>query len=177
VAPEDLNTDAWVEIITAAHRAGLRSSSVLFYGHMETAEERIAHLRTLMSIQSRTGGFTEFVPIPLPGRGVPLMSGRAPLDEHRAMFAVSRLMLSGVIPHIQVPWTRLGIDGAKVMLRSGGDDLGGTLLDGRVLPAVGAENGLTLPLADARRLAHNMFRTFRQRLTDYSEPDGDRKAT
>ncbi|WP_411719613.1 7,8-didemethyl-8-hydroxy-5-deazariboflavin synthase CofG [Mycetocola sp.] len=175
VAPEDLNTDAWVDIITAAHRAGLRSSSVLFYGHVETAEERIAHLRTLMSIQSRTGGFTEFVPIPLPGHGVPLVPGRAPIDEHRAMFAVSRLMLSGVIPHIQVPWTRLGIDGAEAMLRSGGDDLGGTLLDGRVLPAVGAESGLTLPLADARRLAHHMFRPFRQRLTDYREPDGDRR--
>lgn len=177
VAPEDLNTDAWVDIITAAHGAGLRSSSVLFYGHVETAEERVAHLRTLMSIQSRTGGFTEFVPIPLPGHGVPLVSGRAPLDEHRAMFAVSRLMLSGVIPHIQVPWTRLGIDGAKAMLGSGGDDLGGTLLDGRVLPAVGAESGLTLSVADARRVAHRMFRTFRQRLTDYSEPDGDRKAS
>ncbi|WP_285313484.1 7,8-didemethyl-8-hydroxy-5-deazariboflavin synthase CofG [Pseudarthrobacter sp. fls2-241-R2A-168] len=177
VAPEDLDTDEWVEIISAAHRLGLRSSSVMFYGHIESAEERVAHLRALMRIQSQTGGFTEFVPIPLPGHGNPLVPSRAPLDEHRAMFAVSRLMLSGVIPHIQVAWTRLGIDGAKAMLRCGGDDLGGTLLDGRVLPAVGAESGLTLPLADARRLAHQMFRSFRQRLTDYREPDADRKAS
>jgi 7,8-didemethyl-8-hydroxy-5-deazariboflavin synthase CofG subunit len=175
VAPDDINTDAWVDIISAAHGAGLRSSSVLFYGHVETAEERIAHLRTLISIQSRTGGFTEFVPMPLPGSGVPLVSGRAPLDEHRAMFAVSRLMLSGVIPNIQVAWTRFGIDGAEAMLKSGGNDLGGTLLDGRVLPGVGAESGLTLSVADARRVAHRMFRTFRQRLTDYSEPDANRK--
>jgi 2-iminoacetate synthase ThiH len=119
IAPGDLEIDRWVEGITAAHRAGFRSTSVLFYGHVETAEERIAHLRRLREIQGRTGGFTEFVPIPLPGAagGVPLVAGRATIDEHRAMVAVSRLMLSGSIPHIQIPWTRVGRDAAAILLR------------------------------------------------------------
>lgn len=169
VAPGDLAIDRWVEGITAAHRAGLRSTSVLFYGHVETAAERIAHLRGLRAIQDRTGGFTEFVPIPLPGPagGVPLVTGRAALDEHRAMVAVSRLALSGSIPHVQIPWTRVGRESAVVLLQSGGDDLGGTLLDGRVKPEAGIEFGLELPVTDAAAIAARLFRPFRLRTTDY----------
>jgi FO synthase len=167
IAPDDLEVEKWTAGITAAHRAGLRSTSVLFYGHVETAGERIAHLRTLRRIQDATGGFTEFVPIPLPGHGTPLVAGRAPLDEHRAMVAVSRLLLSGSIPHIQIPWTRVGRDAAVVLLQAGGDDLGGSLLDGRFLPDAGVEHGAELPAADAARMAARLFRPFRLRTTDY----------
>ncbi|WP_445974734.1 7,8-didemethyl-8-hydroxy-5-deazariboflavin synthase CofG [Microbacterium rhizophilus] len=172
IAPGDLEIDRWRENIAAAHRAGFRSTSVLFYGHVETAGERIAHLRELAAIQRETRGFTEFVPIPLPeamGGGVPLVPGRAPLDEHRAMAAVSRLLLSGVIPHIQIPWTRHGIPASIELLRAGGDDLGGTLLDGRVLPGAGVERGLELPVHEARAIARGLFRPFRQRSTTYGD--------
>ena len=167
VAPGDLEIDRWVEGITAAHRAGFRSTSVLFYGHVETAAERIAHLRLLRGIQAETRGFAEFVPIPLPGGEVPLVPGRSAIDEHRAMVAVSRLLLSGAIPHVQIPWTRVGRESAAVLLRSGGDDLGGTLYDGRVLPDTGIEQGLELPVADAERLARSLMRPIRLRTTDY----------
>ncbi|MET0811953.1 MAG: 7,8-didemethyl-8-hydroxy-5-deazariboflavin synthase CofG [Microbacterium sp.] len=172
VAPGDLEIDAWVEGITAAHRAGFRSTSVLFYGHVETAAERIAHLRRLRALQSVAGGFTEFVPIPLPGPagGVPLVAGRASIDEHRAMVAVSRLALSGSIAHVQIPWTRVGRDAAAVLLGAGGDDLGGALLDGRVKPAAGIEHGLELPVRDAAAIAARLFRPFRLRTTDYRTP-------
>ncbi|MGA7148538.1 MAG: radical SAM protein, partial [Microbacterium sp.] len=172
VAPGDLEIDLWIDGIVAAHRAGLRSTSVLFYGHVETAAERIAHLRTLRAIQDETRGFTEFVPIPLPGQagGVPLIAGRAALDEHRAMVAVSRLLLSGSIPHIQIPWTRVGRAASAVLLQSGGDDLGGTLLDGRVKPEAGIEHGQELPVRDAEAIAARLFRPFRLRSTDYREP-------
>ncbi|MDE0546549.1 7,8-didemethyl-8-hydroxy-5-deazariboflavin synthase CofG [Microbacterium sp. C7(2022)] len=171
VAPTDVEIDRWVEGITAAHREGFRSTSVLFYGHVETAEERIAHLQKLRAIQDDTRGFTEFVPIPLPGPvgGVPLVADRTALDEHRATAAVSRLMLSGSIPHIQIPWTRVGRDTAAQLLRAGGDDLGGALLDGRVKPEAGIEHGRELPLDDARTIASRMFRPFRQRTTDYRQ--------
>ncbi|MER7797050.1 7,8-didemethyl-8-hydroxy-5-deazariboflavin synthase CofG [Microbacterium sp. NPDC096154] len=171
-APGDLEIDRWRENILAAHAAGFRSTSVLFYGHAETAGERVAHLRELAVIQGRHRGFTEFVPIPLPeplGGGVPLVPGRAALDEHRAMVAVSRLFLSGTIPHIQIPWTRHGVPATVELLRSGGDDLGGTLLDGRVLPGAGVERGLELPLPEARRIARGLFRPFRQRSTTYGD--------
>ncbi len=174
VAPGDLEIDRWIEAITAAHRAGLRSTSVLFYGHVETAAERVAHLRGLRAIQDDTGGFTEFVPIPLPGPdgGVPLVAGREPLDEHRAMVAVSRLALSGSIPHVQIPWTRVGRAASAVLLQAGGDDLGGTLLDGRVKPEAGIEHGHELPVADAAAIAARLFRPFRLRTTDYRTPPG-----
>jgi len=174
VAPGDLEIDRWVEGITAAHRAGFRSTSVLFYGHVETAGERIAHLRRLRAIQSDTGGFSEFVPIALPGPagGVALVPGRAPLDEHRAMVAVSRLMLSGSIPHVQIPWTRVGREASAVLLQSGGDDLGGTLLDGRVKPEAGIEFGQELPVADATAMVARLFRPFRLRTTTYGQVPG-----
>ena len=172
VAPGDLDIDRWIEGISAAHRAGFRSTSVLFYGHVETAGERVAHLRLLREIQADTRGFAEFVPIPLPGGDVPLVAGRAPIDEHRAMVAVSRLLLSGSIPHVQIPWTRVGREVAAVLLRSGGDDLGGTLYDGRVLPDTGIEQGLELPVAAAERIARSLMRPFRRRTTDYRVADG-----
>ncbi len=183
-APGDLEIDRWIEGITAAHRAGFHSTSVLFYGHVETAAERIAHLHRLREIQRASigaaagGGFTEFVPIPLPGPsgGVALVPGRTALEEHRAMVAVSRLALSGSIPHIQIPWTRVGLPAAAELLRAGGDDLGGTLLDGRIKPEAGIEYGLELPVTDAAALAARLFRPFRQRTTDYREPAEDRKA-
>ena len=146
---------------------------MLFYGHVETAGgAHRAPAAASAQIQSATrGGFTEFVPIPLPGPygGVPLVPGRAPIDEHRAMVAVSRLMLSGSIPHIQMPWTRSAASRAAVLLRPGGDDLGGTLLDGRVKPRVGVEHGLELPSRMPRRIAARLFRPFRLRTTDYRD--------
>ncbi len=169
VAPTDLPIDQWLTAIRAAHAAGLRSTSVLFYGHVESAADRIAHLRTLRDVQLETGGFTEFVPIPLPGHGVPLVDGRSPIDEHRAMVAVSRLLLSGAVSHIQVPWPRLDASSIPVLLRSGADDLGGTLLDGRVLPRTGVEHGRELPLSDADRIARHLMRPLRQRTTDYRD--------
>ncbi len=169
VAPTDLPIDQWLTAIRAAHAAGLRSTSVLFYGHVESAADRIAHLRTLRDLQRETGGFTEFVPIPLPGHGVPLVDGRSPIDEHRAMVAVSRLLLSGAISHIQVPWPRLDAASIPMLLRSGADDLGGTLLDGRVLPRTGVEHGRELPLSDADRIARHLMRPLRQRTTDYRD--------
>lgn len=174
IAPADIDTKRWREIITAVHKAGARTTSVIFYGHLETPGERIAHLRALADIQAETGGFTELVPIPMPGYGVPLVAGRTPLDEHRAMFAVARL-LSGSIRHIQVPWTRLGMETSVALLSCGADDLGGTLMDGRVLPAVGVELGLELPIEETERLARKLLQPFRQRATDYSDPPKERR--
>ena len=186
IAPTDLPIDRWVEVITAAHRAGFRTSSVMFYGHGETWEQRIAHLERLIEIQSETGGFTEFVPIPLGALelGAKAISGlrrdasaerrlgaQAALDEHRRVHAVSRILLNGHIRHIQVPWTRLGLESSAAMLQSGADDLGGTLMDGRVLPEAAAEFGNELTLDEARKMTAKLFRPLRQRTTTYGEPD------
>lgn len=171
IAPEDLEVDRWVEIVRAEHALGVRTSSVLFYGHVESAAARIAHLLALRDLHDETGGFTEFVPIPLPGHGS-TVAERSPLDEHRAMVAVSRLLLNDGIRHIQIPWTRHGRAVTAELLRSGGDDLGGTLLDGRVRPDAGVEQGLELPFADAARLSASLRRRLRERTTSYGAPVG-----
>jgi FO synthase len=165
IAPTDLPVDRWTEIVTAAHRAGLRSTSVIVVGHDESAADRVAHLRSLAAIQDSTGGFTELVPMTLPG-------ATADLDVLRSTHAVARLVLHGRIRHLQAAWTRVGPDGAAVLLQSGADDLGGTLLDGRVLPQFGAEAGHELTLDAARRLVAPLFRTLRQRTTAYGDASG-----
>lgn len=174
VAPQDINVARWISIIKEAHRAGLRSTAVMVYGLGETAANRVAHLRTLARIQDETGGFTEFVP--MPAFGMTLPSGRTASDEHRAVHAVSRLMLHGKIENIQVPWTRLGLELATVMLKSGANDLGGVLLDGRVLPEMGVEFGKHLRRQDIDGIARALSRPTRQRTTIYTEPDEARKA-
>jgi FO synthase len=159
----DLPVDLWVESITAAHAVGLRSSSVMFYGHGETLGQRVAHLKRLRAIQGETGGFTEFVPMPLPGT-------QPDLDEARSVAAVARLLLHGSIDHHQAAWTRLGLEGASAVLQSGADDLGGTLLDGRVLPAAGVEFGSELAVEEAGQIARKLGRTLRLRTTTYGAP-------
>jgi FO synthase len=161
--PADLPIGPWVESIVTAHGNGLRSTSVMFYGHGETLMHRVRHLRRLREIQDQTRGFTEFVPMPLPGRG-------SDADDARAVHAVARLMLHGSINHHQAAWTRLGIEGAILALRSGADDLGGTLLDGRALPEAGAEFGRELPVETATRIAKSLGRSLRLRTTTYGTP-------
>ena len=161
IAPTDLPVTAWIRTVVAAHTAGLRSTSIMYYGAGESAADRVAHIRALREIQSETGGFTEFIPMPF---------SEVDLDTHRAVFATSRLMLHGSIPHLQAPWPRVGLAAASVLLQSGADDLGGTLLVGRVRPDAASTSGAQLTLAEAGSLTRRRSRTLRQRTTSYAEP-------
>lgn len=161
--PDDLPLDVWSEAIVTAHELGLGSTAVMVYGHHESLAHRIAHLRSLRALQDRTGGFHEFVPMPFPGRPIDL-------DDARAVQAVARLMLHGSIGHIQAPWPKLGIEGATTVLRAGADDLGGCLLDGRILPEAGAEHGHELTVDRATRIARGLGRALRLRSTSYGVP-------
>ncbi len=170
IAPADLPVEAWIRTVAAAHTAGLRSTSIMYYGAGESAADRVAHLRTLRGIQSETGGFTEFVAMPFPGAEADI-----DLDTHRAVVATSRLLLHGAIAHLQVPWPRVGLETAAVLLQSGADDLGGTLLAGRVRPDAsstwGADPDRTqLTLEHAGALTRRLSRTLRRRTTTYAEP-------
>ena len=154
----------WIATITAAHRAGLRSTATLVYGRGETPEQVVAHLRTLATIQRETGGFTEFIPMPYLVDGI---APQATLDETRAVIAVSRIMLHGLIDHVQVAWTKLGLRAASLLLDGGADDLGGLLDAGPLFPSAGAEAGRSLTRADVEMVAG---RGIRQRTTTYGEP-------
>ncbi len=168
-APGDLPVDRWLEIVRAAHGLGLRSTSVIVYGLGESDATRVAHLRALRTLQQETGGFTELVPMPFPGVALPA-------EEHRAVHAVARLLLHGIIDHVQAPWTRLDRAVVTQVLQGGADDLGGTLFDGRVHPEAGVEFGHELTLTEARALTRAISRPLRQRTTTYGEPSTERKS-
>ncbi|WP_454854164.1 7,8-didemethyl-8-hydroxy-5-deazariboflavin synthase CofG [Promicromonospora soli] len=168
----DIPSERWVELVTAAHTAGLRSTATIVYGHVESARDQVRHLRTLARVQDATGGFTELIPMPwLPSESpVPVPGARAAtLRESRALHAVARLMLAGRIDHVQAAWTKLGMRGAQRMLAGGADDLGGVLLDGVIDPDAGPEQGRELTVADVTRLAAELGRPVRQRTTTYGQ--------
>jgi FO synthase subunit 2 len=173
----DLPVPQWVEVIEAAHRAGLTSTSTMVFGHVETPAHQVAHLRLLARIQERTGGFTEFIAMPfvpgaaavtapgLVGREVPGPSWR----QSRAVHAVARLMLHQRIGNVQAAWPKFGLDASVALLRGGANDLGGLLLDGRLAPDAGAEAGLVLTLDDVERVARELGRPLWQRTTGYGK--------
>jgi len=181
----DLPVARWAEVIEAAHRAGLTSTSTMVFGHIETPAQQVAHLRTLARIQDRTGGFTEFIAMPfvpaaattpagfsaptpapgLVGADVPGPSWRQVLAVH----AVARLMLHQRIGNIQAAWPKFGLDASVDLLRSGANDLGGLLLDGRLAPDAGAEAGLVLSRGDIERVARELGRPVWQRTTGYGK--------
>jgi len=170
-AGTDIPATRWIATVTAAHRAGLRSTATMVYGHVETAADQVRHLRALAAVQDRTGGFTEFIAMPwLPIESPVPVAGARPgpgLRESRALHAVARLLLHGRIDHVQAAWTKLGLRGAQLVLAGGADDLGGVLLDGELDPAAGPEAGRQLTVADVTTLAAGLGRPVRQRTTTY----------
>ena len=145
-----LPTSAWIEVVTTAHEVGLRSSSTMMYGHVDAPRHWIGHLRILRDIQDRTGGFTEFVPLPFVHQSSPLYlaGGARPGPTHRdnrAVHALARIMLHGRISHIQTSWVKLGVerhtgDAQRRRQRprrhaDGGDDLA----DGRLRVRIGKD--------------------------------------
>jgi FO synthase len=147
--------------VSAAHRAGLRSTATLVYGRGESPAQIVAHLRTLADIQRETGGFTEFIPMPYVNADGAVTST---VDETRAIIAVSRIVLNGLIDHVQVAWTKVGLRTASLLLNGGADDMGGLLDAGPLFPSAGAEAGRTLTRADIEAVAG---RGIRQRTTSY----------
>ena len=147
-----LPTSMWIEIVTTAHEVGLRSSSTMMYGHVDDPRHWVGHLNVLRDIQDRTGGFTEFVPLPFVHQNSPLyLAGAArPGPTHRdnrAVHALARIMLHGRISHIQTSWVKLGTERTQVMLNGGANDLGGTLDGGDHL----ADGRLRIRLGQDRR--------------------------
>ncbi|HWC21023.1 MAG TPA: 7,8-didemethyl-8-hydroxy-5-deazariboflavin synthase CofG [Flexivirga sp.] len=172
-AGTDIPVGEWERAIIAAHRAGLRSTATMVYGHVETPAQQVAHLRRITSIAMRTNGFTEFIPMPwLPTESPVRVEGHRggpTLRESRAVYAVARLMLTGHIDHVQAAWTKLGLRGAQLVLAGGADDVGGVLLDGDLDPLAGPEQGRELTVADVQRLAAEIGRSTRQRTTTYDD--------
>ena len=167
-----LPASEWIDIVTTAHEVGLRSSSTMMYGHVDTPAHWVAHLRTLRGIQERTGGFTEFVPLPFVHRSAPLYLAGASRpgptrEENVAVHALARIMLYGSIDHVQTSWVKLGVAGTRTMLQSGADDLGGTLMEETISRMAGAENGSAKSPEEIEEIATGIGRPVSRRSTLY----------
>jgi len=166
-------TSMWIEVVTTAHEVGLRSSSTMMYGHVDQPRHWVGHLNVLRGIQDRTGGFTEFVPLPFVHQSSPLYlaGGSRPGPTHRdnrAVHALARIMLHGRIDHIQTSWVKLGVDRTQVMLNGGANDLGGTLMEETISRMAGSENGSAKSVEELVAIAEGIGRPARQRTTTYT---------
>jgi FO synthase subunit 2 len=180
IAPGRITTAQWRQVIATAHRLGIRTTSTIMYGHVETGHDKAVHLDLLRRMQQENAergrpGFTEFVPLGFVYEEAPMFQRRRPPAlrmgpsgiETLKLYAVSRIMLHPWIPNIQVSWVKEGAKLAQVGLMAGANDLGGTLINESISTAAGAKHGQLLTPARFRALAREMGRTPAERTTTY----------
>ncbi|MFB7834055.1 bifunctional FO biosynthesis protein CofGH [Streptomyces sp. NPDC056056] len=177
-----LPTATWIEVITTAHQLGIRSSSTMMYGHVDQPRHWLGHFRTLARIQQETGGFTEFVTLPFIHTNAPVyLAGIArpgpTARDNRAVIAMARLLLHPHIPNIQTSWVKLGTEGAAEMLRSGANDLGGTLMEETISRMAGSSYGSYRSIHDLEAIAQAAGRPAKPRTTLYGDVPEERQRT
>lgn len=140
ISPKKAVSERWLEVMRTAHQAGLRSTATMVFGHMETMEERVAHLLKIRELQDETGGFRAFIPWTLSPQGTPRMKHFRPAggEDYLKTVAISRILLDNV-EHIQSGWLTEGLKLGQIALAFGADDMGGTLLEDKVLEPTGIE--------------------------------------
>ena len=179
ICPDKLNSRQWLQVMETAHRVGFRTTCTIMYGHVETSEHLAAHLLHLRCLQQRTGGFTEFVPLPYVPMEAPMYlkgkSRKGPsFRESVLMHAVSRLVFNDLIPNIQTSWVKMGYDGVQACLNSGANDLGGTLMNESITRAAGADHGQEWSPVMLEQLITKLDRAPRMRNTLYGDVDNSR---
>ncbi len=181
ICPDKIKTDEWLQVMEVAHNVGLRTTVTIMYGHVDRYEHWARHLLRVRALQARTGGFTEFVPLPFVPMEAPMyLKGTARLGptfrETVLMHAVARLALHPLIPNIQTSWVKLGAAGAAACLNAGCNDLGGTLMNESISRAAGASFGQEMPPEAMEELIRSIGRTPRQRTTLYGDAPVERRA-
>jgi 7,8-didemethyl-8-hydroxy-5-deazariboflavin synthase CofH subunit len=176
IARGRITVDQWIEVITTAHALGIRTTSTIMFGHVETPAHWVRHLGLLRSIQHDTGGFTEFVPLSLIHSEAPMYAKKlvpgirpgATGIEIVRMHALARLMLGPTFRNIQASWVKEGPKLAQLLLDAGCNDLGGTLINESISTSAGASYGQLVPPAELRRLIRDAGRIPAQRDTLYN---------
>src|ERR1700722_8810408 len=181
ICPDKIKTAEWLEVMEAAHQVGLRAIVTIMYGHVDRYEHWARHLLRVRDLQARTGGFTEFVPLPFIPMETPihrrgLCRFGPTYREAVLMHAVARLALHPVVKNIQTSWVKMGRDGAAACLAAGANDLGGTLRNESITRAGGAVHGEEMPPEAMEDMIRSQGRRPRQRTTLYGEAAGDRTA-
>ena len=180
IAPGKLGTQGWLDVVETAHRVGLRTTATIMFGHVEHPRSWALHLLHLRDLQDRTGGFTEFVPLPFVHMEAPMfLKGGARMGptwrETLLMHAVARLVLHPVIPNVQASWVKLGPEGVRQVLAAGVNDLGGTLMDESISRAAGTLHGQEFPPSDMEALIESAGRRAEQRTTLYGRVSEERR--
>jgi 7,8-didemethyl-8-hydroxy-5-deazariboflavin synthase CofH subunit len=173
LSPNKLPVARWVEIITAAHELGIPTTSTMMYGHVEEPADWVRHILLLRSIQQRTGGFTEFVPLGFIHEKTRLYKhggarAGAERDDHLRVHALSRVLLHGAIKNLQVSWVKLGFDVSLECLNAGANDFSGTLMEESISKAAGANFGEFVSPEEFQRMIRSIGRTPAERSTTYS---------
>jgi 7,8-didemethyl-8-hydroxy-5-deazariboflavin synthase CofH subunit len=172
LSPNKLPAARWVEIISAAHELGIPTTSTMMYGHVEEPADWVRHILLLRSIQQRTGGFTEFVPLGFIHENTRLYrhGGARPgakRDEHLRVHALSRVLLHGAIKNLQVSWVKLGFETSLACLQAGANDFSGTLMEESISKAAGAMHGEYVSPEEFRARIRSIGRVPAERTTTY----------
>jgi FO synthase len=179
ICPDKVTTDQWLEVHAAAHEVGLRSNVTMMFGHVERPRSWARHLLRAREQQQRSGGFTEFVPLPFVHMEAPIaVKGQArhgpTFGEVLLVHAVARLALHPWFENVQASWVKLGPEGVREALRAGVNDLGGTLMNESISRAAGARHGQEMPPERMEALIRSAGRVPRQRATLYGVPPESR---
>src|SRR5882724_3213162 len=172
LSPNKLPVARWVEIITAAHELGIPTTSTMMYGHVEDTADWVRHILLLRSIQKRTGGFTEFVPLGFIHENTRLFKhgGARPgakREEHLRVHALARVLLHGAIKNLQVSWVKLGFETSLACLQAGANDFSGTLMEESISKAAGATFGECVSPEEFRSRIRSIGRLPAERTTTY----------
>ena len=172
LCPDKITTGEWLECHETAHGIGLGSNVTIMFGSIEQPRHWARHIVRTRDVQKRTGGFTEFIPLPFVHMASPIYlkrrARRGPTwRETVLMHAVGRIGYHGQIDNVQASWVKLGVRGAQQLLLAGVNDLGGTLMDENISRAAGAAHGQGIGVDDLRAVVEPMGRTLVQRTTLY----------
>jgi FO synthase len=181
ICPDKLDSRQWLEVVCSAHRAGIRTTATIMYGHVERYESWGRHLLAIRDLQQETGGFTEFVPLPFVAAEAPIfrrgLARRGPtFREALLMHAVARLAFHGQIGNIQASWVKMGPEGVAACLAAGVNDLGGTLMNESISRAAGARHGQEFGPQQMEALIRSRQRVPRQRTTLYRPAPPEQQA-
>lgn len=180
ICPDKLKSRQWLQVMETAHRLGFKTTATLMFGHVETPEHIGRHLLSIQTLQQRTGGFTEFVPLPYVAQESPMFrkgnSRPGPtVREVLLVHAVARLLFHQDLPNIQTSWVKLGLEGVSACLQAGANDLGGTLMNESITRAAGAAHGQEWQPQRFDSLIQSLGRQPRIRTTLYKDAPAERQ--
>lgn len=179
ICADKINTEQWLQVMEAAHGIGFKTTATIMYGHVEKLEHWARHILRVRALQERTGGFTEFVPLPFVHMEAPMyLKGKArkgpTFREAILMHSVARLALHGQISNIQTSWVKMGHEGVKACLNAGCNDLGGTLMNESISRAAGTQHGQETSPRQMANLVRRLNRDPQQRSTVYGKVSDER---